>query len=270
MKCTVCLLLLFSASSVHADEGIRFKHVVVDQNGPTDMHAKTTGDLNGDGLVDLVVAGTKGAIVWYEYPAWTKHVIANRGGGWSCDAEAGDIDRDGDQDIVISDWYQNNRLVWFENPGQGGKGDWSMHLMGKPRAHDIALGDLDRDGDFDVVTRQQGSRGDRFEVWLQRGPKSWNHRTVKIVDGHGEGLTIGDLDRDGDPDVIIGGRWYETPDNTAEAAWTEHVFTTTWKHKACVVETGDFNKDGRLDVVISPSERRGGKYRVAWFEAPPR
>ena len=31
---------------------------------------------------------------------------------------------------------------------------------------------------------------------------------------------------------------------------------------------GDINADGRLDIVLSPSEKAGGVYRISWFEAP--
>ena len=267
----VCAAVIFAGSllggsSAALAQKIPFRHVVIDSKAPPGMQTKTAGDLNGDGLTDLVVAGIKGTIVWYESPGWKKHVIATSGGGWSTDAEVGDIDRDGDNDIVISDWYQKTRIVWFENPGKG-EGNWPMHVLGGPMAHDIELGDLDGDKDLDIVTRLHVGSGNRFEVWLQKSPTSWGHRTVRC-DDNGEGLTMHDLDKDGDPDVIIGARWYETPDNPDKAGWTEHVYTAAWKHKACVVQTGDFNKDGRTDIVISPSESSGGKYRVAWYEAP--
>src|SRR5438132_47497 len=37
---------------------IPFKHVIVDDDGPTDIQCKAIGDINGDGFSDLVVAGT--------------------------------------------------------------------------------------------------------------------------------------------------------------------------------------------------------------------
>ncbi|MHC4402277.1 MAG: FG-GAP repeat domain-containing protein [Planctomycetota bacterium] len=229
------------------------------------MHTKSVGDLNGDGLTDLIVAGTGGVLVWYEQPDWAKHVIASGGGGWSTDAEASDIDRDGDQDLVISDWYQKNRLVWFENPGEG-IGDWHLHLIGEPRAHDIELADFDRDGDVDVVTRQQGTAGDKLEIWIQDKPDAWQRQTLDCPGG--EGLTVADVDRDGDVDIAIGARWYETPADITKSSWTEHVYAVDWQHDACVVKTADINRDGREDIVLTPAERAGGTYRVAWYEAP--
>ncbi len=147
-------------------EPVSFRHVVVDAAGPENMHVKAVGDINGDGFVDLIVAGTGGELLWYEYPNWTRHSVSSGDDGWSTDAEVGDMDRDGDMDIVISDWYKHNRLVWFENFNVQGR-DWRMHVIGDVRAHDIELVDLDGDNDLDVVTRQQVGAVNVLEIWLQ-------------------------------------------------------------------------------------------------------
>ncbi len=80
----------------------------------------------------------------------------------------------------------------------------------------------------------------------------------------GEGLDVADLDRDGDRDLVIGARWYE---NAAER-WTERVYAPGYTHPAAFPRVADFNRDGRPDIVLVPTERQGGRYRVAWFEAP--
>ena len=43
-------LLLGSVAVAAAPAEIPFKHIVVDDDGPTDMHSKAVGDLNGDGF----------------------------------------------------------------------------------------------------------------------------------------------------------------------------------------------------------------------------
>ena len=242
-----------------------FAHVIIDTSAPSDMHIKSTGDMNGDRLPDLIVAGKNGEIIWYEYPFWDKHLITNKGGKWSTDAETGDIDLDGDQDLVISDWYGDNQIVWFENLNEG-EDDWKMHTIGSPRAHDIELGDLDSDGLPDIVTRQQGEDGNSLEIWIRDSNLSWNHTTIECPEG--EGLTLEDINRDGRPDIIIAGKWYTSPENPLTGEWIENDYTSDWDFEATVVKTGDINNDGLVDIVLSPSEPAGEYYKIAWYESP--
>lgn len=242
---------------------IPFQHVVIDENGPRDPWIKAVGDLDGDGLADVIIGGQRGPLVWYAYPKWTKTILAE--GGYSAvDGEVGDVDSDGDPDIVMGG------VLWYENPRPSrspASGPWEAHRIGFHKSHDVEVLDLDADRRLDVVTRDQsgfGSKaGNKILLWRQNTPASWGSRAIDCP--HGEGLALGDLDNDGNMDAAIAGRWYENTKDILAGLWTEHVFSTTWGHADAKVEIADINGDGRRDVVLTPAE---GNFRISWFEAP--
>lgn len=260
----VVILCLSCAHRAPESSAVRFRYQVIDADGPYEIHVTAIGDLNGDGQSDLLAAGTDGQIVWYEYPKWTKHTIARGGGSWSTEAQIGDIDRDGDNDLVISDWYQNKRIVWFENCG----GDWKLHPLGLPNAHDVKLADLDRDGDLDVVTRREtfeNAAGHSVEIWIQDSPLSWRHRSLPVPPG--EGLQLADVDADRDLDILIGARWYENSGgDPAASVWREHLYSKDYRHPAAFPFLTDINGDGINDIVLTPSKpQEHERYRISWF-----
>jgi hypothetical protein len=133
-------------------------------------------DIDGDGDLDVVMAfGIAAAvpnnapqshqIAWYENlgkpglgTEWKKHPIAaNFPQGF--EAVAGDLDGDGDIDVVATGWSPQGRIAWFENSGDP-KSDWQPHLLKDnwPNAVTVILADLDQDGRLDIVaTAERGA-----------------------------------------------------------------------------------------------------------------
>jgi len=258
--CLVILIAISPAGITAASSEVLFEHFVVDSQGPGNIWLKTVGDLNGDGKTDLIVGGnTSGGLVWYENPSWAKHTIA-LGDGFSTDGEVVDMDNDGDKDVVV---LTIGDIRWYENP------NWSVHIIANQVLHDVEATDLDGDGDVDLVARDQGEfghTGDQLHLYRQDSPLSWTHRSIAIANG--EGLKVADFDGDHDKDIVIGAVWLENTKNIIGGAWAQYSYTSGWTYANAFVGAGDINKDGRVDIVLAPSEPAGGTYRISWFQAP--
>jgi type 1 glutamine amidotransferase len=233
---------------------LSYNRVVVDASSPNDAWAKSTGDLNGDGLPDLIVGGASGPMVWYQAPGWTKRQISGSGGTESGSA-AGDIDGDGDVDVVVG-------TLWYENVNGDGL-TWTTHTLPSAGTHDIRIFDINNDGKNDVIMR--GETTSPVSVFLQGGTKdTWTAFSVNPGIGR-NGLDIVDLNGDNLADIVVGGVWVQNPGgNVAVAAWQNHTFTTGWDDFAAV-KVVDMDSDGHPDIVLSVSEGTG---KLSWFKAP--
>jgi hypothetical protein len=237
---------------------LTFQNVVIDPSSPSNPHCKTLADIDGDGQLDAVAASSNSAgMFWYEYPTWTKHTI-RASGSWTTDMQAGDVDGDGDLDLVIPN---GSGLQWYENPRPDldpRTATWTEHLIGAGGAnhHDVELGDMEPDGDLDVVSRKKNGSDTSF--WLQDPPNTWTR--ISLPAGPGEGTALGDLDGDGDLDVAHNGFWMQQQSPTN---WVSRTIDTNWDSDVGVT-LADIDGNGDLDVVLAPSESAG---RLSWYDA---
>jgi len=247
--------VLFSFSYTQTN----FDSYEIDSNGLKNITGMKFEDLNNDGLADLIAAGKKnGGLVWYENPSWIKHTISNSK-GFLADPETVDIDGDGDIDIVT---IKNDSLFWYENDA-----GWQMHLIsGENLFTKIEVVDLDSDGSFAIVARGQASAkeiGDKIFIFKYVS-FDWDLSTLKIPSG--EGLKVGDVDKDQFPDIIINGQWYKN--NGIDKDWEENIYTKAGDHINSNIDLIDINKDGWPDILLSITNLRKGSHQISWFKNP--
>lgn len=241
-------------------ESMLFRHVVIDAEGPEDPWGKGVGDIDGDGLPDIVIGGhSSGELVWYRNPKWVKATIAE-GEPFGTDIEIVDMNGDGRRDVVS---VTGAELKWFRNP------DWAPTVIATRKLHDIEVVDLDGDGDSDVVARNQGAfggSGATIYLYQQLDVDDWQEVVLDAPEG--EGLKVADINSDGRPDVIVNGVWFENVQAWQRAGWRPHKYADSWTWPHAFVDVGDISGDGRPDIVLSPAEPAGERYRLSWFEAP--
>lgn len=163
------------------------------------------GDFNGDGRPDLATANRDANSV---------SVLLNQGGGAFSSASigvnldprgvaAGDFDGDGDLDIVASNHDSRNLTVlWNSGSGTFMRGP-DLSVGSSVRPESVVAGDLDRDGDGDIVVAVNGN-GQNFIAVFTGSAGSFSGPLFYGTGGANPAhLTLGDFDCDGDMDVAV-------------------------------------------------------------------
>lgn len=225
-------------------------------------------DFDGDGDLDAALSrrNTKQAY-WYERlndSIWIPHLIGQADQLANTLGSAGiDINRDGATDVVFEG-------VWFRNPGDIGKDrysepEWRSYFY-KGGGHDICPADIDTDGNGDILIY------DGYKLaWYKWTDKGLNERIIDYgYQDHGGTAPggFGDLDGDGDPDVVIPGFWFENPGKDMER-WSRHE----WPYQSVPYASygnsirawiTDINGDNLNDIVYSNCDTGGS--HVYWVE----
>ncbi|MFQ5454781.1 MAG: FG-GAP-like repeat-containing protein [Nitrospirota bacterium] len=122
----------------------------------------------------------------------------------SRDGDTGDIDGDGDLDIVTAnDIYQDetpeNRIYFNDGTGRF---SWSSLDTGGG-SEDIKLSDIDGDGDLDIFVSNDTETENR--LYINDGTGNFNiSLNLPLLYDETNDAVIGDFDGDGDMDIIIG------------------------------------------------------------------
>ncbi len=168
------------------------------------------GDLDGDGLLDLV-AGNSGQSVVHVYfgngtgdfdPPLTYPTLA----GNTNELLLGDLDQDGDLDLAQTSDFGPSTSVLF-NDGAGVLGAPVAFNAGFSGPHGVAIADLTGDGLADLaVTTESGptfSDVGVVTIWPGTGGGAFGPLTTAKVTGLPQGLLARDLDGDGALDLAV-------------------------------------------------------------------
>lgn len=239
--------------------GVTGTDVSADEDITEDVHA---ADFNGDSLIDLLVINDTVAHKVYLNDGignpFDNAVAINVGAGTdSFDAAIGDMDADGNIDIVVATSGGVNSLYLNTGLADPFTGVVGINITDEvDYTYSIDVGDIDSDGDLDVITGT--SSGKTNKIFLNDGLSIPGFGTSGYqVSSDALGtlkVLFHDLDLDGDLDLVASNfdsvsRYYlnnitVNPFNDSPAVAVSDIESYTFS-----MQLVDLNKDGNLDIV---------------------
>jgi hypothetical protein len=230
-------------------------------------------DLDADGDLDLMIASLGalfpsnlriGSVVILENDGsqrFTPHVVA-AALPRVADVRAGDLDADGDLDLVVAAFgYDHGETLWLENTG-----GWVFepHVLQRLSGAINAIPvEIDADGQLDIVSLVSQ---EWEEIWMFDGADQLAFELVwgsTNADFGSSWITVVDLDQDGDPDVLHsnGDAFDYAPANSRPwhgVQWLENHGDREFEmHRigdlsgASSPQAADIDLDGDVDVIVA-------------------
>jgi hypothetical protein len=273
-----------------APAGTFTEGVLADVAGPAHVHPV---DLDRDGDLDVLVASMGvlfpnnariGAVVVLENDgrqAFTRRVLIDQVARVS-DVRAGDLDGDGDLDLSVAQFgYDQGETRWMENVG-----GWRFEshvLQTLSGAINAEIADVDGDRDLDIVTLVS-QEWEEIYVFANDGHGAFTPTRIFGASNEDFGsswISVADLDRDGDADVVYsngdafdyapptgrgwnGLQWLENRGNVQFAYHRIADFSG-----ASSPQAADLDGDGDTDIAVVSAYNNWDKpdaQSLAWFE----
>jgi CSLREA domain-containing protein len=235
-----------------------------------------TGDLNGDGRLDLIAAGQHNTPphpcrLFVElqdgsgqFPTVNQEPMGAGEGLCNNTQESlaiGDLDADGDLDFVAqgTDNTSTGRLLLFKNDGAGTFTQQPDILSPGIVNGAVALGDINGDGRLDLAVSGHDNVTSRFVIFTNDGSGvfSVSQQPLGTADGLAHGsIAFNDREKDGDLDLVVSGqnnsgvnRLSSLTNNGGTLTVTLEILPSGFTPRAKQLRFADLDLDGDLDLL---------------------
>jgi len=279
LACALLAVVLLAQAQPESTPVLRsFDRVqLLEEKGETSAGV-SLGDLNGDGLPDIVLG--KGR----HWPLFNRVLLNDGHGGFiasnlgtapdrTYSAALADVDGDGHLDIVVSNDDPDRKLV-YRNEGKGHFTEFGTFGDPKWSTRYVTLADLNGDGYPDIVAANRGDYPDPVDGKSGKGLQVPTPSYVCLNDGTGHfpscqplpkaesatSIVAADFDGDGALDLFVphrdGGQSYMLwNDGKGQfPTWTKVGPAEAWIRMGAA---GDLDGDGRPDLAIIDEARKG-------------
>ena len=222
------------------------------------------GDMNGDGLTDLVVASAGDNTI-----AWFERLSNGSFARWVVDSDAvttesvvvADMNLDGEMDLVVAARGAES-FYWYKNLGKGLSFERLIVSDQAKGARCVSVADIDGDGFPDIVG---GSTGDNhLQFYLNPIPEGfeeqWKWRLLSAGERKARAVWAGDLDGDGHIDVVAASDGLHRVDvfwhvDTYPVIVETHLGDDGIHSLPRSVYAADVDGDSTLDVIVADADQ---------------
>ncbi|HNP37028.1 MAG TPA: FG-GAP-like repeat-containing protein, partial [Woeseiaceae bacterium] len=235
--------------------GLTFSFGAVQNVGSIDAHAIDAGDINGDGVTDIVVgtaAGQPVQIFFADAPRESCNCqrdfavpappvsIPNTGNNEG--VALGDVDNNGTLDLVIATGDGQNDLVYSND----GSGNFTLlATLEASFAEAVALADFNNDGNLDIVIAALGPN----LVYLGDGAGGFALE-LTLGEANSMDVAVARIDNDDLPDIVFANTGSKSAVWMRDSAGGFARAATLGVGDTSSVAAGDLNADGRADLVF--------------------
>lgn len=167
----------------------------------------------------------------------------------------GDLDADGDLDILVSTYGGNEVIAWFENIDGQGNYTPSKVINVTNEEVVVTIADINGDGYNDVITN--------YEWYPNLGSEGGFGDAISISSDFSASVEAVDIDNDGDLDILLSHSWYNNTDGLGALALQQTFVTNPGNNFLDKSVSGDIDNDGDVDII---SIRFSSAGNLSWYE----